>query len=79
MEKILCFPKKTNRILGGRKDDWYEFHRLRAHDTKQCLTLSYQLTKLISEGFLTRYIVEEREKEKKRGVVEDKNHEVPIL
>jgi len=33
--KRLRFPKKTDRVLGGQRDNWCELHRARGHDIEQ--------------------------------------------
>lgn len=52
----LQFPKKTDRILGEQKEAWCKFHQAHNHNTERCLTLAYQLAKLVKEGFFWKNI-----------------------
>jgi len=60
----LNFPRKTNWSLESRNEDWCEFHKASGHNVKRCLTLAYQLLKLVKEGLLTRYLEDGQEEPK---------------
>jgi len=52
----------------------------RDHNTERCLTLSYQLAKLVKESFLTKYLEVAYEKVKKgENPLKRRGHEAPIL
>jgi len=75
----LHFPNKTDRLLGSRKDDWCEFHRAQRHNVERCLTLTYQLSKLVKEGFLTKYIENGLEEPNGEAAPQEKSHEASVL
>ena len=49
-------PTKTDKVLGPRKDSWCEFHEAFGHHIDNCLSLGYQLDKLVRSGFLKDYV-----------------------
>lgn len=75
----LQFLKKIDRMLGARRDAWCKFHQARGHETEKCLTLKYQLTKLVKEGFLAKYIQDLEINRKGEDQSRERNHETLIL
>jgi len=76
----LRFPTNTDQTLVKHKEAWCEFHQAHDHDTERCLTLLYQLSKLVKEGFLAKYTEDTHEKERKdEDPPQRRNHEAPIL
>jgi len=75
----LQFSKKTNRTLGARKDAWCEFYQVHDHDTKRCLTMKYQLAKLVKEGFLAKYLRDPKTDYKDESQAREHNHKTPLL
>lgn len=75
----LQFSKKTDRRLGARKDTWCEFHRAHDHDTERCLALKYQLAKLVTKGFLVKYLQDLNIDQKGEDQPREHNHETPIF
>jgi len=62
----LKFPQKSDRNLGPRKDVWCEFHKGFGHDVERCITLGYQLTGLVKNGFLKEYLEGDQEGSKEK-------------
>jgi len=56
MADHLRFPPKSNRNLGLWKEIWCDFHKAFGHDLEHCITLGYQLTGLVKDGFLKEYL-----------------------
>ncbi|XP_068504378.1 uncharacterized protein [Phaseolus vulgaris] len=44
--------KKIDKVLGRKKDVWYEFHQAYGHPFHTCLALGHQLAELVKSGFL---------------------------
>jgi len=44
-----------NHVMGGDKDAWCKYHRVRGHDTDDCMHLKREIKKLIQSGKLRGY------------------------
>ena len=71
-------PVKTDKVLGPRKDSWCEFHEAFGHDINNCLSLGYQLDKLVKSGFLKDYLAEPATTAALPEPAEDQAHEMPV-
>ena len=71
-------PMKTDKVLGPRKDSWCEFHEAFGHHINNCLSLGYQLHKLVKSGFLKDYLAEPTTTVALPEPVEDQAHEMPV-
>ncbi len=47
-------PPQT-RVMGCNKDAWCKYHRVRGHDTDDCIHLKREIEKLIQSGKLRGY------------------------
>ncbi|XP_068498200.1 uncharacterized protein [Phaseolus vulgaris] len=72
-------PAKTDKVLGPRKDSWCEFHEAFGHHIDNCLSLGYQLEKLVRSGFLKDYVAEPAETPTLPAPTEEQAHEMPVL
>jgi len=76
--KRLRRPAKTDKVLGPRKDSCCEFHEAFGHHINNCLSLGYQLHKLVKSGFLKDYLAEPTTTVALPEPVEDQAHEMPV-
>jgi hypothetical protein len=66
--------------MGGDKDKWYKYHKVRGHDTDSCIHLRQKIAKLIQNGKLRGYAQDRRGENrqkadnKKEDVNEEKRH-----
>ena len=75
----LRVPEKTDKVLGGRKDEWCEFHQAYGHTLRSCLTLGHQLAELVKTGFLTDYLREAQGDRASGSQEVDQQHELPVF
>jgi len=52
--------------MGHNKDDWYKYHRVKGHDTVDCLRLKREIEKLIQSGRLRGYAKEKYDEDRRR-------------
>ena len=69
-------PLKTDKRLGPNKDTWCEFHQTFGHSLRNCLTLGFQLDKLVRNGFLKEYLQELQGAPTSAALVGDQGQEV---
>jgi len=74
----LKMPPKTNKNLGPSKNAWCEFHQAYGHAIRKCLSLGYQLDKLVKSGFLKDYLLEPQGDQASATTEGDQGHEVSI-
>ena len=79
MAARLHVPEKTDRVLGGRKDEWCEFHQAYGHILRNCLALGRQLAELVETGFLTDYLQKTQGDRASGSQAGDQQHELPVF
>jgi len=71
-------PPQTEKKLGPSKNAWCEFHQAYDHAIHNCLSLGYQLDKLVKNDFLKEYLLEPQGDQVLAAMEVDQGSEVPI-
>ncbi|XP_068475296.1 uncharacterized protein [Phaseolus vulgaris] len=72
----LRVPKKTDKVLGRKKNEWCEFHQAFGHTLHSCLALGHQLAELVKSGFLN---LREAQGDRASGAqAGEQQHEIPV-
>jgi len=71
-------PVKSDKVLGPRKDSWWEFHEAFGHHINNFLALGHLLDELVKNGVLKDYLAGPAMTIALAVPEEDQAHEIPI-